>query len=911
MRIITLFLTVFFFFPSMVSSQDMDNPYILEDEWTGYSIGDPYVLKHRGVFYLYCSTKDSETGIKTWSSTDLISWTYEGLTSTDPVTKGAYAPEVFYKNGTFYMYTSPAGNGHYVLSAPSPTGPFVPVTGNLGRSIDGSVFSDDDGSWYFYHASPGGIIGCPMDDPLTIGAGNNTGVVINNAWTEGPCVFKRNGLYYMIYTGNHVISKGYRIDYGISEEGPITSFQAAENQNPILLRSLGLHTGLGHGSIFIGPDLDTYFLTYHNLVSRNGPYRRLNFDRIAWNDEKMLVLGPTDYAQQNPALPDAYDFLARNEPGEGWDFPSGGDWKMNNGEELLQDAPGTGDGAIFLALLDSVSDDNYTAEYNLRELERTNAGAAMGVVFGYSGPTNYGLAMVNSTTNTLEVNFLNDNSWGTPVTADLSAGLDLSQWHAFRIEKMNDRFRFYLDNMLQLELTHEMPGGKIGYATTDARAVFSFIAFSNQVNGSGTFDVYKPIPGKLSAIQYNTGGEGIGFHKGSGIGNEPGFIRTDEVEWVRHEHGGVALASLTSGDWFRYNMNVEVAKLYNAQMIYRTASDDARIKFYLDGEETGDAMDLPSSQGEWKTWLFKDIELPEGYHTLTVEVESGTVDLYGYEFVVANNYSFDEQVPFDGSFGAGWKYDDGEWLVNGEYASIDGYGKRTFGSTAWRDYTVDADILFTRSMNAGIIFRVNNPAIGGAGDDPALGTDYLQGYFCGFNFGTVVLGKHNYGWEKLETASMSLDMNTWYHLRAVVNEDRIRIFVDDMTEPVIDYTDQYPFINGMAGLRSFNTGVQYDNFRVRSELITTAVVPVTPQGINGGMNVYPNPTTGMINIAFENETLRSVSLLDLKGAELRSFVTEEALTIINTGELETGMYILCVEDRESVTTTRLLLNKKQ
>jgi hypothetical protein len=119
----------------VLSAQDLKNPLVLDNEWSGYSIGDPYVLKHRGVFYLYCSTKDSETGVKCWSSRDLVNWEYGGLCSTSAITRGAYAPEVIYWNGTFYMYTSPAGNGHYVLSAPSPTGPFEPVTGNLGKFL--------------------------------------------------------------------------------------------------------------------------------------------------------------------------------------------------------------------------------------------------------------------------------------------------------------------------------------------------------------------------------------------------------------------------------------------------------------------------------------------------------------------------------------------------------------------------------------------------------------------------------------------------------------------------------------------------------------------------------------------------------------------------------------------------------
>jgi len=97
-------------------------------------------------------------------------WTYEGLCTTVSLTEGVYAPEVVYWNGTFYMYTSPGGSGHYVLTSTSPTGPFTSATGNLEHSIDGSVFIDDNGSWYFYHAGSDGIHGHTMSSPTSIGS---------------------------------------------------------------------------------------------------------------------------------------------------------------------------------------------------------------------------------------------------------------------------------------------------------------------------------------------------------------------------------------------------------------------------------------------------------------------------------------------------------------------------------------------------------------------------------------------------------------------------------------------------------------------------------------------------------------------------------------------------------------------
>ena len=117
--------------------------------WPGYGFGDPFVMRYNGTYYLYVSTKDGCTGIKCWSSPDLVNWTYEGLCTKAVETCGAYAPEVYYYNGYFYMYTSPAGNGHYVLRSTSPTEGFEVVTDNMGMSIDGSVFIDNDGKWYF------------------------------------------------------------------------------------------------------------------------------------------------------------------------------------------------------------------------------------------------------------------------------------------------------------------------------------------------------------------------------------------------------------------------------------------------------------------------------------------------------------------------------------------------------------------------------------------------------------------------------------------------------------------------------------------------------------------------------------------------------------------------------------------
>ena len=258
---------------------------------------DPFVLRHDGVYYLYCTNPD----VRCWSSRDLVQWQLEGPTIDDGTFPGLvpFAPEVVYSNGAFYMYTSPSGHGHFVLRSESPTGPFVPVSGNVGHAIDGNVLIDDDGRWYFYWAGDEGIWGCEMSSPTEFGEPVLTGIHMNG-WTEGPFVGKRDGAYWMTLTGNHYLSPGYRIDaaYSASPLGPYRP----DPLNPILIGADGPAVGLGHSSSVTGPDLVSTYLIYHNLNPDES--RDLDIDRQVWSGGRLQVLGPTTSAPI-PGGPDA------------------------------------------------------------------------------------------------------------------------------------------------------------------------------------------------------------------------------------------------------------------------------------------------------------------------------------------------------------------------------------------------------------------------------------------------------------------------------------------------------------------------------------------------------------------------------------------------------------------------------
>src|SRR5699024_3112 len=57
----------------------------------------------------------------------------------------------------------------------------------------------------------------------------------------------------------------------------------------------------------MGPNLDSYYIVYHNLVGRSAegpPVRKMNIDRLIFNGSKLDVLGPTNYSTPIPDMPD-------------------------------------------------------------------------------------------------------------------------------------------------------------------------------------------------------------------------------------------------------------------------------------------------------------------------------------------------------------------------------------------------------------------------------------------------------------------------------------------------------------------------------------------------------------------------------------------------------------------------------
>ena len=754
-----------------------------ENAWQGYGFGDPFVMRHNGVYYLYVSTKDGEVGVKCWSSYDLVNWEYRGLCATDTRTRGAYAPEVYYYNGYFYMYTSPAGQGHYVLRSTSPTEGFEVVTENLGMSIDGSVFIDADGKWYFYTANHGEMMVYSMSSPTRMHSGRTLkSISVNGAWTEGPMTVYHDGYYYMTYTGNHVLSRAYRIHYGVSTRSPI-AFSGTAVENPILIHTMDDLFGIGHSSTVKGPDLDSYYIVYHSLVN-SLPNRSMHVDRIDFNGESMQILGPHEGKAQVPSMPDIYHHFEGGASLADWEL-QGGFGKTGKGLPLAADAR-------LLSKAQLTGD--FTAEYTVTDMP---TGTQAGALFAYADENNFGACYFDAEAQVLRIEItVNGEVTCEQVALPKSFGenvrFDCVQ--TLQIERKGNTYTFYFNDRLLCEKSFEGLGtGAIGYATRGGEASFGFIGATGAVGGRGAADEFHSIgtySGLIPASHYASGA-------------------FDTVQTQ-----GVNAVVAPADSKLDYYVLAQKSGAYDVSWYY-ASSEGATLEVLVDGEAVA-SVTLPESD-TLTTRILRGVPMEKGQHVLSYRVLEGEIWLM--QSTALCSVETPEKVwTFDAEDNM-FMYSDGSWTVDGSLRTTARVcAKRLYGSENWGDYAVEVSVTPTEGVNCGLLVRATNPGapnfahVAATDTDAAGGTDWLQGYFVGLTESGVIIGKQNYSYQELARADGNYTKGTTYVLRVECEGATMRVFVD--SELLIEYTDPQPFMQGMVGVRTCVCAAEFDHLRV-------------------------------------------------------------------------------------------------
>ena len=323
--------------------------------------GDPYILKASDNIYYMVGTGGVKDGFKMYSSTDLNAWKdegriYQGNTGSSWNVASFWAPELYERNGKFYLFYSADWRKNPnndletfrigVAVSDSPTGPYAdlfnrPVFDPGYPIIDANLLFDD-GKVYLYYSRAcykhpvesevavwarekgmydeieeswiygveikpdfSGVIGEPqvlLRPPLTMDdqqaeweSRSVTSGEVNRRWTEGSYIFKHNDIFYMMYSANFYGGKNYAVGYATSKS-PLGPFAKAVN-NPVLEKNVekgGIVTGTGHNSVTVAPDGKQMLCVYHGRTSKTGDQRVVFIDRMEiLEDGSLVVHGPT------------------------------------------------------------------------------------------------------------------------------------------------------------------------------------------------------------------------------------------------------------------------------------------------------------------------------------------------------------------------------------------------------------------------------------------------------------------------------------------------------------------------------------------------------------------------------------------------------------------------------------------
>ena len=209
---------------------------------------DPAPMVYNDTVFLFTDHDEDDAQyfkMKDWqlySTTDMVNWTYRGTpisTKTFQWAKqgdNAWAAQAIQRNGKWYWYicaedTIKKLHGIGVAVADRPEGPYTDpikkplVPGSFGF-IDPSVFIDDDGQAYLFWGNNGlwyvklnnNMISLNSEVMPVKELNDSTAFgplvmkrdyqlnkrMLKTNYEEGPWVFKRNGLYYMVYAAGGV-----------------------------------------------------------------------------------------------------------------------------------------------------------------------------------------------------------------------------------------------------------------------------------------------------------------------------------------------------------------------------------------------------------------------------------------------------------------------------------------------------------------------------------------------------------------------------------------------------------------------------------------------------------------------------------------------------------------------------------
>ena len=299
---------------------------------------DPSICRVGEDYYLINSTFEFFPGLPIHHSRDLVNWRPVGHVLTRPsqlnldgirASAGLYAPTIRHHDGTFYVINTlidgAKEKGNFIVTAPGIEGPWSdPNWLNDAPGIDPSLLFDDDGRVWLTgnRLLPEGayrgqceiwLQELDLKDMQLSGPKYSLweGALKRAVWSEGPHLYKINGLYYLM-TAEGGTGHDHAVTVARSEK--VTGPYEGCPRNPILShRHLGLDypiVGTGHADLVDTQNGEWWMVLL--AMRPNGGYfynlgRETFLTPVRWEDGWPIVnpgKGRVEFETPAPSLPE-------------------------------------------------------------------------------------------------------------------------------------------------------------------------------------------------------------------------------------------------------------------------------------------------------------------------------------------------------------------------------------------------------------------------------------------------------------------------------------------------------------------------------------------------------------------------------------------------------------------------------
>jgi xylan 1,4-beta-xylosidase len=411
---------------------------------------DPSVIRDSQGYWATATSSEWAPQFPILHSTDLVNWQQVGSIFPDPPTwstENYWAPELAIDKGRYFvLYTARKRKGPLCVAlamAEKAKGPYRdqgPLVCQNAGSIDGSIIRDENGVLHLIWKEDGNsrnqptpIWAQPLAEDGSKLVGERRELLRNDpdSWernlVEGEFILKRNGFFYMFYSGNACCGRECNYALGVARAQHLLGPWEKGPNNPIL-KGNDVWKCPGHGSIVATPEDRTYLL-YHAYHARDFVYagRQGLLDEITWNAAGWPEInqghGPsgTLQTQSTPPFPvnDEFD----GSLSQGWQWPNGFAPKSAITAGKLELSPAAKAKDVGAVLARSTLSGNYTATTAIDIASIAGASAGIAV---YGDPGNaVGLAYNGK----LELWQRERGKRRVLATAALQAGTALKQLH--------------------------------------------------------------------------------------------------------------------------------------------------------------------------------------------------------------------------------------------------------------------------------------------------------------------------------------------------------------------------------------------------------------------------------------------------------------------------------------------------